>query len=134
MIWIQGLEQPLTTSMMGTGYIALVQRASLAHVQESTDFAIFNFLEFALGSVIFVDDVSDNNQVDDTNAFTQNNSLDKLQSCVAHHSSHEINTSGEDMEHEIIYDDLSEYPSRVNFTHSTTPEVLHGHLSGECLV
>jgi hypothetical protein len=78
--------------------------------------------------VIFVDDVSDNNnQVDDADAFTHPSSVDNLQSCDAHHSSLEFDTRGEDSEHETIFDGLDEYPSHVNYTHSSTPEVPPGH-------
>lgn len=93
------------------------------HAQRSTDFAIINFLKYALCSMILVDDVPDNNsQV--TVSLTQDSSPNNtLQSCVCHQSSPELDPCDGDSETMIISGDLSD----VTTTNSTTPERLPKH-------
>ena len=93
-----------------------------AHAQEATDFAIFNFLEFALCSEILVDDVPQNNiQVPD--AFSQDSSFSgDVHSHVVHHTSAEPDTCDEHSNTETIRDDLSECTSHIDSTNFNTPE------------
>jgi hypothetical protein len=92
-----------------------------AHAQEATDFAIDNFLEFALCSEILVDDVpQDNSQVPD--GFSQESlSSGYVHSHVVHHTSPEPDTFDENSEAETIRDDLSECTSHIDSTNFNTP-------------
>jgi len=79
-----------------------------AHAQESTDFAIINFLEYALCSKILVDDVPDDN-IQATNALHQDHSTGSaLQSRVPLQSSTHFETYDSDSETMTISGDLSD--------------------------
>jgi len=94
-----------------------------AHAQELTDFAIVNFLEYALCSKILVDDVPDDN-IQANNALTQDPSPGgTLQSRIPRQSSLELETYTSDSETMTISGDLSD-AATIN---SATPEHLSKH-------
>ena len=94
------------------------------HAHKSTDFAIINFLEYALCSRVLVDDVPDNNsQVTHTPA--QDPSPGSiLQSHVYHQPSPEFETYDGDSGTMTISGDLSEHTGQATTNDSATPEDL----------
>ena len=83
--------------------------------QEATDHAIVNFLEYALGSKILVDDVPDNNsQVANYDISTQDLSLSHIPLPRAFHRSSSDTSDDDESGSGTILDDFSDYASQVD--------------------
>ncbi|KAG9529897.1 hypothetical protein KCU93_g2920, partial [Aureobasidium melanogenum] len=96
------------------------------HAQEVTDHAIFNFLEYALGSVIHVDDAPNNAALVPSSPSQAVTLQHQVQTAVAHQNAAAHDSDFEDSEVKIICNDLSEEESTscTDLTNRTTPEDL----------
>ncbi|KAI4744045.1 hypothetical protein E4T50_05520 [Aureobasidium sp. EXF-12298] len=111
----------LFSASIDDDYIECKLTNKSAHAQEATDFAIVNFLEFAVCSEILVEDVPQNNiQVPD--AFSQDPpSSGHVRPHVVRRTSPESDTYGEHSDTGTIRDDLSECTSHIDSTNFNTP-------------